>query len=67
MSPIQTTRKSERFAIRLDPIEQTMLNDLADLTGLSAADVVRQLIRKEHKKQCPQKPEPMVPAKRGRK
>lgn len=40
--------KTERFNIRLSVTELGMLNELADSMGVSASDVVRILIRKEH-------------------
>lgn len=45
MSPEQ---KSESFLLRMGPTELRMLQELSDHTGLTKADVVRQLIRKEH-------------------
>ena len=41
-------QRTERFEIRLQPSEAKALRELAARTGLSAADVVRQLIRREH-------------------
>lgn len=40
--------KTETFIIRLSPSEVQMLAELADETGESRANVVRQLIRKQH-------------------
>ena len=40
--------KTETFIIRLSPTEAQMLAELADNTGESRANVVRQLIRREH-------------------
>lgn len=45
MSPEQ---KSESFLLRMGASEVKMLEQLADHTGLSRADVIRQLIRREH-------------------
>jgi hypothetical protein len=58
MAMITTIRKSERFSIRLSAIEVSMLNDLADAAGESAAVVVRGLIRREHAKLEPQPKRP---------
>jgi hypothetical protein len=60
MSPLKKVDKSERMNFRLTPAELSMLNDLCDLTGLSASDVLRQLIRQEHAAKCPVPP-PMSP------
>jgi predicted DNA-binding protein len=40
--------KTETFIIRLSPSEVQMLAELADETGESRANVVRQLIRKQY-------------------
>jgi hypothetical protein len=40
--------KDEPFLIRMGKTEARMLHELSDRSGLSRADVVRQLIRKEH-------------------
>jgi hypothetical protein len=45
MSPLE---RSEKFQIRLTPEEKEMLEGLAEHDGLSASDVVRQLIRAAH-------------------
>jgi len=42
--------KTERFMIRMDAVERRMLAELAELDGVSEANVVRQLIRREHAK-----------------
>lgn len=43
-----TEQKSEAFFVRMGPTEVKMLEQLAERTGLSRSDVVRQLIRREH-------------------
>jgi hypothetical protein len=60
MAPIMSEEKTERFALRMTPTELAMLNELMRLTGLSAADVVRQAIRREHAEKLgpPQPPRP---------
>jgi hypothetical protein len=45
MAPEQ---KTEKFILRMGPTELKMLQELSDKTGLTKADVVRQLIRREH-------------------
>lgn len=45
MSPEQ---KTESFLLRMGPTELRMLQELSDRSGLTKADVVRQLVRKEH-------------------
>jgi hypothetical protein len=50
MSPEQ---KSESFLLRMGPTELRMLQELSDRSGLTKADVVRQLIRKEHAEVSP--------------
>jgi len=58
MAPEQ---KTEAFLIRLGRTEDKMLRELSDQTGLTRADVVRQLIRREHAAtigQAPSKPKP---------
>ena len=40
--------KTERFMIRMDAEERQMLTELADMDGISEANVVRQLVRREH-------------------
>ena len=40
--------KTERFMIRMDETERQMLTELAEMDGVSEANVVRQLIRREH-------------------
>lgn len=45
MSPEQ---KSESFLVRMGPTELKMLQELSEHTGLTKADVVRQLVRREH-------------------
>jgi hypothetical protein len=45
MAPEQ---KTEKFLLRMGLTEVRFLEDLADHTGQTRADVVRQLIRREH-------------------
>ena len=52
--------RSERLEIRLAPSEVTMLRELADFDGVSAADVLRILLRREHAARLPSR------AKRGK-
>ena len=40
--------KDLNFLVRLGATEAKMLADLAETTGLSRADVIRQAIRREH-------------------
>jgi predicted DNA-binding protein len=40
--------KTEQFLFRLGQTEAKMLQELSDKTGLTRADVIRQLIRREH-------------------
>jgi hypothetical protein len=40
--------KSERFMIRMARDERKMLAELAELDGVSEANVVRQLLRRAH-------------------
>lgn len=46
MAPVD---RSHRFNMMLSDSEMEMLRDLADVRGLSAADVLRQLLRDAHK------------------
>jgi hypothetical protein len=45
--------KTEALLVRMGEIEAAMLTDLSDHSGLSRADVIRQLIRREHKTVLP--------------
>ena len=54
---------TERLNLRLAESELLMLHDLSEETGLSMSDVLRQLIRREHKRVAT-KPNPK--AKKGR-
>lgn len=58
MTPIKSPQMTERFALRMTSAEVQMLNDLVELTGLSAADVLRQLVRREHAEKCATLPKP---------
>jgi uncharacterized protein (DUF1778 family) len=40
--------RTERLHIRIAPEEMAMLEALAEFAGLSASDIVRTLIRREH-------------------
>jgi hypothetical protein len=40
--------KTANFLVRLGATEERMLADLAEASGLSRADIVRQAIRREH-------------------
>lgn len=40
--------RTERINVRVSKREITMLNELAEKAGLSSADIVRTLIRREH-------------------
>jgi hypothetical protein len=40
--------KSDSFLLRMSPTETRMLLELAEKTGLSKSDIVRQLVRREH-------------------
>ncbi|MDQ2643790.1 MAG: ribbon-helix-helix protein, CopG family [Myxococcota bacterium] len=55
-------QQTERIGLRVTPSEAKMLADLAEATGLSMSDVVRQCVRREHAErfgaQPPTKPKP---------
>lgn len=58
MVPYQFMAPAERvlqLKVLLSAEEKQMLQELADLDGLSIADVVRQLIRREHATRKPKK------------
>jgi hypothetical protein len=40
--------KTEQFLFKMGETEARMLNELSEKTGLTKADVLRQLIRREH-------------------
>jgi predicted DNA-binding protein len=46
--PMAPEQKSKKLLIRFAPTELQMLIQLSERTGLTKADVVRQLIRREH-------------------
>jgi hypothetical protein len=52
MAPEQ---KTESLLVRMGESELRMLRELADHTGLSMADVIRQLVRREHSAVKPSK------------
>lgn len=37
--------RSERFALRLTPVEASIVHDVAEDSGLNVSDVIRQAIR----------------------
>lgn len=43
--------RTERLNVRIAPEEMAMLEALAEQAGVSASDVVRMLIRREHEDQ----------------
>ena len=45
MAPEQMT---DKFLLRMGPTEIRMLDELSDHMGLTKADIIRQLIRREH-------------------
>ena len=53
----------QRFTLRISPTELSMLTALAESTGLSSSDVVRQLIRREYTEKIGDKPPKKKPAK----
>jgi hypothetical protein len=53
--------KTERFMIRMDANERQMLAELAQLDGVSDANVVRQLIRREHARRSTEERRPRKP------
>ena len=53
--------KTERFMNRMDVAERQMLADLAEMDGVSEANVVRQLIRREHAKRSNEERKPKRP------
>lgn len=48
--------RSSIIKLRAFPEEVTMLRDLAETTGLSQSDVIRQLIRREHAEKLGEQP-----------
>jgi hypothetical protein len=54
------------FQMRISPAERDMLQDLADRDGVSASDVVRLFIRREHAKAFGERPAKRAPARRSR-
>ncbi len=48
MADVIQEERSQRITIRVSPRELSMLNELAEKAGLSSADIVRTLIRREH-------------------
>jgi uncharacterized protein (DUF1778 family) len=56
--------RTDRITVRVAPSEMKMLRDLAEQTGLSAADIVRLGIRRQHAERCDPLPElPRQPRK----
>ena len=53
--------KTERFMIRMDANERQMLAELAQMDGVSDANVVRQLIRREHARRSTEERKPRKP------
>jgi hypothetical protein len=53
--------KTERFMIRMDANERQMLAELAQMDGVSDANVVRQLIRREHARRSTEERRPRKP------
>jgi hypothetical protein len=51
-------QQTERIGLRVTPSEAKMLAELAEETGLSMSDVVRQLVRREHAEKFEQAPRP---------
>lgn len=47
-TPYYMVERTRMLNVRVADIEMTMLQQLAEETGLSVSDVVRQLIRKAH-------------------
>jgi len=47
--------KTRAFLVRMAENERSMLDALAEVDGLAAADVVRLLIRKEYEARFPEK------------
>jgi hypothetical protein len=41
-------RQTERAAMRFTPTEMRMLDELAELTGMTKTNIVRQAIRREY-------------------
>ena len=50
------TRRDHVFQLRISKKERRQLEALADLTGLSAADLVRQLIRERYNERAEEMP-----------
>jgi hypothetical protein len=44
--------RTQRLDLRMSPDEMSMLEELAEITGVTASDIVRMLIRKEHQEKC---------------
>jgi hypothetical protein len=53
--------KTEAFLLRMGTTETRMLHELSEKTGLTRADVVRQLIRREHAQVIGDEPGPKRP------
>jgi hypothetical protein len=56
--------KTGAFYMRMGETEDRMLQELADEVGLSRADVIRQLVRKEHAQVFGKEPRPKPKPKR---
>jgi ribosomal 50S subunit-associated protein YjgA (DUF615 family) len=54
--------RTEQFGLRITSTEAAMLYQLVEKSGLSAADIVRQLIRREYEEKFGDKP-PKKPKK----
>lgn len=49
-------QQTERIGLRVTPAEAKMLAELAEATGLSMSDVLRQSIRREHAERFGEQP-----------
>ena len=52
------TERTHKLTVRVAASELVMVNALADHAGLSASDIVRQLIRREHDTVLGKSPKP---------
>ena len=66
MSIMSSDIRNELFNVRMSAAEMKMLRDLADIAGVSAADIVRQLVRREHADKCNQLPQRPKQSRKGR-
>ena len=66
MADMAPEERTERITVRVAPSEMRMLQELAELTGLSAADIVRLGIRQQHGEKCGSLPKAPKQSRKGR-